>query len=79
MIDTVENWLETLGEAVPTYATMPTPGAKNELAKCEKMSVALGQQLLPWQRFFLRVATELNSDGSYRYPTVILTVPRQSG
>lgn len=68
-----------LGTAQPVYATAPNPDAPNELAKVEKVSRLLGTPLLPWQRYVARVATEKNSDGSYRYPVVMLTVPRQSG
>jgi phage terminase large subunit-like protein len=77
--DSVEYWESILGISLPLYSTKPTPGAPNELAKVERLAEQLGTPLLPWQRYFVRVATELNPDGSYRYPTVILTVPRQSG
>lgn len=77
--DTPEYWLSTLGLAQPLYMTQPTPGAANELAKVEKVAAALKTPLLPWQRAFIRVATEKNPDGTYRYRNVVLTVPRQSG
>lgn len=78
-LDTPEYWLSTLGDSQPLHVTLPTEGAPNELAKVEKVATALNTPLLPWQRYFIRVATELNPDGSYRYPTIVLTVPRQSG
>lgn len=69
--------------SAPLYATAPTPGALNELAEVEHVARSLGTPLMPWQRLFVRVATEytLSPLGLrlYRYPTVILTVPRQSG
>lgn len=34
---------------------------------------------MPWQRHTADVATELHPDGSYVYPIVVCTVPRQSG
>lgn len=77
--DTPECWLSTLGDAQPTFATLPEPGAPNELAAIELVAEMLKTPLLPWQRFVARVVTEKNPDGSYRYPTVLLTVPRQSG
>jgi hypothetical protein len=40
---------------------------------------ALGTPLLPWQRYTAAVAGELLPDGSYAYPVVVVTVPRQSG
>lgn len=68
-----------LGEAQPIYATRPNPDAPHDLSKIEQVSRLLGTPLLPWQRYVARVATEKNENGSYRYPVVILTVPRQSG
>lgn len=68
-----------LGEAQPLYATRPNPDASHSLAKIETVSRLLGKPLLPWQRLVARTITEKNSDGSYRYPVVMLTVPRQSG
>lgn len=34
---------------------------------------------MPWQSYVARVATERNPDGSFVYPVVVVTVPRQSG
>lgn len=34
---------------------------------------------MPWQQTVVDVATELTPEGFYRYPTVLITVPRQSG
>lgn len=39
----------------------------------------LGRPLMPWQRYVANVATERNPDGSYLYPVVVVSVPRQSG
>lgn len=77
--DSVAYWLGILGDAQPLHATLPTPGAKNELAAVERVAAELGTPLLPWQRYVTRVMTEKLPDGSYRYPTVVLSVPRQSG
>lgn len=73
----LETW--DLGTAIPTFATAPTPGAVHELDLVVKVADALGTPLLPWQRYVARVATELLPDGTYRYPLVMVTVPRQSG
>lgn len=40
---------------------------------------ARGVSLLPWQRWFLIHALELNEDGTFRFETIILLVARQSG
>ncbi|VXC21091.1 conserved hypothetical protein [Aeromicrobium sp. 9AM] len=39
----------------------------------------LGTPLMPWQQLAADVALERNADGSYHYPIVVITVPRQSG
>lgn len=55
----------------------------SEGAEIAKVSRLLGKPLMPWQRFVIDRATEyrLAPDGSrrYRYATVLVTVPRQSG
>lgn len=62
------------------HATAPTPGAVHELTHVELMARLLGTPLMPWQSQVARVATERRADGhGWRYPTVVLTVPRQSG
>lgn len=75
----LEGWRTLLGAQFPRYAPSPTPGARHELALAEKAARLLGHTLLPWQRYFFRVFTELNDDGTYRYQQGLLTVPRQSG
>lgn len=39
----------------------------------------LGIDLLPWQKWLLIHALELNEDGTYRFKTVLLLVARQNG
>lgn len=39
----------------------------------------LGQPLLPWQRWLMIHALELNPDGSYRFRVVVVLVARQNG
>lgn len=74
-------WLERLGPAVPTYATPPRDDAPHALHAIETVAAAIGTPLMPWQRLVARVASERNPDApsQYRYRTVVLTVPRQSG
>nr|DAK24204.1 MAG TPA: Large Terminase [Caudoviricetes sp.] len=67
------------GEA--KYATKrnkknPTFGPRAALA-----AKLLGAQLMPWQQQVLDVALELNPNdpGAWRYPVVVVTVPRQAG
>lgn len=39
----------------------------------------LGVRLMPWQKWLLIHALELNADGTYRFRTVLLLVARQNG
>lgn len=79
LFDSPAYWLAQLGTAQPLYASLPTPGAKNELAQCEKVAAALGIKLLPWQRFVIRVISEITPVGDYRFASCLLTVSRQAG
>lgn len=63
----------------PSYATAPTPGARHQLPGVARTARLLGVPLMPWQRQVARVATELRPDGRWRYRTIVVTVPRQSG
>lgn len=66
--------------AAARYATAPTPGAAHETRTVGIMARTLGTPLMPWQKQVARVVTERREDGrGWRYPTVVLTVPRQSG
>ena len=68
-------------DAPPALATLPTPGARHELRQIELIARVLGVPLMPWQRYVARVASEKHPDNPqrYRYRTIVLTVPRQSG
>jgi hypothetical protein len=39
---------------------------------------ALGWPLMPWARYVVDVANEVDADGLFAYSTVVITVPRQS-
>lgn len=71
-------WWELEG-APPRWATMRNPATPTEGGRVALIAEALGTPLMPWQRYVADVAGELNPDGSYVYPVVIVTVPRQSG
>lgn len=55
----------------------------SEGAEIAAVARAMGRHLMPWQRRALDVATEYRLDAfgrrRYRYTTVLITVPRQSG
>lgn len=63
------------------YATVRDPGARTLGPLVAHLAAQLGTPLMPWQRYVADVALELHPDdpGRWRYPTVIVTVPRQSG
>ena len=61
---------EAMGEATPRYTPTPTPGAANELRAVETITASLGQRLLPWQRWTVRVLTEKRADDPRRYRVV---------
>lgn len=66
--------------AAAKWATRPTPGARHELGQVSRVARLLGTPLMPWQAQVARVASELRPDGrGWRWPTVVITVPRQSG
>lgn len=73
--------VKTRAPGEPSYATKPTIGAKHDLFQIELIAKVLGIPLMPWQRYVSRVASErsLTDPRRFRYHTVILTVPRQSG
>lgn len=73
-------WLEQLGDAVPAFATSPRDG-RHDLRGIETIAAAIGTPLMPWQRLVARVASERHPErpAEYRYKTIVLTVPRQSG
>lgn len=72
---------DAMGEAVPTWSVMPTPGAQNELGSVRAVCEAIGTPLLPWQAWAVRVITEkrIEDPRRYRFPEFTLTVERQSG
>ncbi len=65
--------------AAARYATPRDPSRTSEGAAVSMIATALGTPLSRWQRGCADVATELHPDGSYAYPVVVCTVPRQSG
>ncbi|MBM7052224.1 terminase large subunit domain-containing protein [Rothia sp. ZJ1223] len=72
---------EQLAPALPRNTTIPAPGAKHDLAAVESVSNMLQTPLMPWQKWFVRLATEraVDNPNRYRYKYVLCTVPRQSG
>lgn len=67
----------------PKYAPVRDASYRSEGGEIAKVARLLGKPLMPWQRAVVDAATEYRvmPDGSrrYRYSTVLVSVPRQSG
>lgn len=63
------------------YATARTPSNQTLGPAAARTSLALGEPFMPWQQLVADVALELDPDrpGCWRYPLVVITVPRQAG
>ena len=74
---------QLVGREQPRIFTPPlrelTPETSKGFAAILFAEVVLGLALLPWQRWLLIHALELNPDGSYRFRTVLVLVARQNG
>lgn len=68
-----------LGRAVPAYATLRDPSRPTIGPRIGRTARLLGQALMPWQQYVADTAGELNDDGTFRYQTVIVSIPRQGG
>lgn len=67
--------------AEPKYATKRNPDNPTFGARIAATAAFLGGSLMPWQRQVADVALELDphDPGAWRYPVVVVTVPRQAG
>ena len=65
--------------AAPYFATPADPDRPSDGPLVATIAEALGTPLMPWQRQVADVAGERLEDGSYAYPIVVVSVPRQSG
>lgn len=67
--------------AEPKYATRRNPANPSFGARIAAAAAYLGGTLMPWQRLVADVAMELDpkNPGAFRYPVVVVTVPRQAG
>jgi terminase large subunit-like protein len=64
----------------PLYLTKRTKGAPVHMAsELDATANLIGRPLWAWQRRIINVACELRPDGRFRYPVVVVSVPRQSG
>ena len=68
--------------AAPSYATQRTHQRPTFGARVAHVAAhVMGTPLMPWQRLVADVAMELDTErpGEWAYPTVVVSVPRQSG
>lgn len=80
VVDQVLNEQPAPLTAKPLRCTQPTPGARHETRQVQLLARLLGYTLMPWQLLALRILTELDPSGvGWRWKTVVITVPRQSG
>lgn len=63
----------------PRYARERDPCARTYGPKVARLAAAMGLPLMPWQQQVADTALELDDRGVFRYSTIVLTVPRQSG
>lgn len=65
----------------PKYATRRTPTNPSYGRRVEAMAAYMGGALMPWQKQVAAVGMELDPahPGAFRYDTVVVSVPRQSG
>lgn len=67
--------------SAPKYGTRRDPANPTFGARIAATAAFLGGELMPWQRRVADVALELDpsTPGAWRYPVVVVTVPRQAG
>lgn len=65
--------------AVPAYSTRIDPDRPNLLGRVAEVAEQLGTPLMPWQRDFVALSTQMDDDGQFLRDTALATVPRQSG
>lgn len=65
----------------PKYATRRNPENPTFGPRIASVAAFLGGSLMPWQQQVADVALELDprNPGAWRYPVVVVTVPRQAG
>jgi len=68
-----------MSSPTPAYATQPTPTRRTYGAGVAELAALMGRPLMPWQQQVVDVALEVDDDGLFVYPSVCVTVPRQSG
>lgn len=65
--------------AAPRYATSRNPDRASYGSQVDQVAAALGHPSMPWQSYVNAVSSEVLEDGSFAYPLVVLSTPRQAG
>lgn len=65
--------------AAPRFATTRNPARATFGPQVDAVAAALGHPSMPWQQLVNAVANEVNDDGSFAYPIVVCSTPRQAG
>lgn len=63
----------------PRFGTARDPARRSRGATVARLAHSLGMPLMPWQRHVADVALEVDSDGRYVHPLVVVIAQRQSG
>lgn len=80
VVEPIELMEKEIIGAQPLYATPRNHSRKTKGGQVAITAEALGMPLMPWQRYVVDVALEINpKTDNYFYDTVVVTVPRQSG
>jgi hypothetical protein len=66
-------------EAPPRHHTPRNPDRATFGGHAALIAASLGKPLIPWQRRAVDVALEVDDDGVFVYPIVLITVQRQAG
>jgi hypothetical protein len=64
---------------LPRFATPRNPAFESRGWRVRRIARAMDTPLIGWQDQVIDVASEVDEHGRYRYHTIIVTVPRQSG
>lgn len=74
-------WGLPAGEALPRFATRPTPGAVHDAPAAARLASVMGRPLMPWQYLAIRLGSERRADDPRRFRRrlMLVSVPRQGG
>lgn len=71
--------VEGRADPAPSYSPHRDPSYRTEGAAIARLAEHMGKPLMPHQRHIVDVATEYRPETGYKYGTVVVVLPRQSG